>query len=543
MAAVVNRILSIGIRWKLQLSFFLVTLVSILFNRWVGYQELNNLVEIGKQHNIDANLVVIFEDRLAVYLSDSLWHSAIQFILVYAVIAFLAGYLVRPILSLCRALESIEHGDMTQAVKNSSLDEVGILEKRFNAMRVHLNRILQDLDASSKQMTNSAYQVAAISREISEVEGKEQIRKQDVIGATQELQQTTSVVQQMAVQVSDNAVVTEEAARQSISKVTDNIATMENMSGEVDTAAIQIAELNESAKRIVEVINSIHEIAEQTNLLALNAAIEAARAGDQGRGFAVVADEVRSLATRTTASTAEISTIIDRLDNNVKRVSATMRTVVESVGETCSNAKEIGSVIETMANEVSMTAASSSDIARVSKEQNQKLDILQQSLQKLFAVNRENYTKVETTAGIADDLYHVSEKLQGILSKFKFENAKTAPSYSGAEQRKAPRIEHRLRVQVKHNSVVHGGTCIDFSMSGMKLRLTEALQPKEALDIEIFMPYDDFKKYETQKPLALKGRAVWRKQENEYHVHGVEFFALDAATKKGLQECMKFFGF
>ena len=104
---------------------------------------------------------------------------------------------------------------------------------------------------------------------------------------------------------------TDAVARQGNDVMTSMVQVMTELSEKMIEATRGIAALDEQSQQIATIISSISSIAEQTNLLALNAAIEAARAGDQGRGFAVVADEVRQLASRTTAATEEIVSVVN----------------------------------------------------------------------------------------------------------------------------------------------------------------------------------------------------------------------------------------
>ncbi|MDM5139510.1 methyl-accepting chemotaxis protein [Aeromonas bestiarum] len=128
-------------------------------------------------------------------------------------------------------------------------------------------------------------------------------------------------------------------------------ATLLNSSVSISTAISEqvgrmsdlIGLLNEQSKSIEAIVSTISSIAEQTNLLALNAAIEAARAGDQGRGFAVVADEVRQLAARTSLSTSEIDSVVQKnreltaqITNNINEVAVSALRGKEQIVEVSS---------------------------------------------------------------------------------------------------------------------------------------------------------------------------------------------------------------
>ncbi len=535
-------VLSLPIRWKLQLSFLLVTLFTIIIIRWDAYYEISLMIDISHQQGATSELVNQLRQAQQDFLIRSIWVSAVVLLVLLMIISIASRLLVTPIMKLCKALDGVEHGDLTVHVDIDTNDEIGILEKQFNAMVSHLNEIMQSLDSSSKQMTNSAFQVSAISHEISDAEASEQQRRTAVIEATDDLQQSMSRVHEIAEHIGQGATQMEGVARDSKHYVIENISTMEHMTQDVDRAVAQIQELNESASTIVSMVDSIRDIAEQTNLLALNAAIEAARAGEQGRGFAVVADEVRSLASRTTLSTGEIASIIEQLTANVNQVTDTMNQVVDSVRNTQANASQIGQSMDNMANEISQTANSNKDIAEVSQQQINNLDTLKSSLQNLFDMNKQNHSKVETTASIADDIYHIAGKLQTILSEFSFTHSEPAHHmFAGMEKRNSPRADCRLRVVINQLEKELGGSCLDFSMTGIKLKLGESIDPALPIGLEIYIPYDEYKDYQSQEPVHLSGQVMWDRIEGGYYLYGIQFTNTDAKAESGLKQCFEYF--
>lgn len=163
--------------------------------------------------------------------------------------------------------------------------------------------------------------------------------------------------------------------------------------------------INESSRKIVDIIGVIDSIAFQTNILALNAAVEAARAGEQGRGFAVVASEVRNLAHRSAAAAREIK---DLIDDSVQKTE-TGTALVDKAGST------MGNIVQS----IGRVAVIMNEIARASDEQSAGIEQVNKAITEMDGVTQQNAALVEEASAAAEAMQAQAVRLVKVVGVFK----------------------------------------------------------------------------------------------------------------------------
>ena len=487
-------------------------------------------ISLERQSSQTRQFVMMFAG-LALLLS-------IPFLIV--VFLFIRRSVTRPLANAVGVAELVAEGRLDNDIHVASHDETGALLTALTKMQDKLHAVLKEVDDCGRNMGQSAFQVSAISNEISDVSKQQEGQSGEVASAMQQVYQISSEVQVQAVDASDRSGQVEKLAREGIENVRQNIGSMEETTHQVSRASVEMQELEQFGQLIHGIANVIKEIAGQTNLLALNAAIEAARAGEAGRGFAVVADEVRKLAERTTRSATEVSEIIGQLSGKVQQVVTTMNVVVQKVNITQDEARKTANAMEGIATTAVDTAKANQRISRLSQQQLDQFGLLRSTLETLFEVLRESGCKVKTTAAIGDDLRAVTGRLNDIMSGFTFAGGLEIEA-AQHEKRRVPRANNSLRVKIAQDGTTLEAVASDFSLKGLRLRLAQPVREREQLDLALYLPNDDLDQYEKQEPLRVRGNIAWRRMDGENYQCGVEFQNVDAAQLTLLKHCFEFY--
>ncbi len=286
----------------------------------------------------------------------------------------------------------IAEGDLTVDITLRQNDQSSLLYALME-MRNSIAHAVGEVRAGAETISTASSEIAAGNQDLSSRTEEQASSLEETASSMEEL---TSTVRQNA----DNA----SQANQLAHAATD----VAIRGGSVVSQVVEtMGEINESSKKMSDIIGVIDGIAFQTNILALNAAVEAARAGEQGRGFAVVATEVRNLAQRSAAAAREIKGLIDNSIDKVEAGSAQVATAGATMEEVVASIKRVDDLM--------------AEITAASQEQSDGIDQVNQAIMQMDHVTQQNAALVEEAAAAAESMQGQAANLIELVRVFRID--------------------------------------------------------------------------------------------------------------------------
>jgi methyl-accepting chemotaxis protein len=348
----------------------------------------NRMIEIGDEANQQV------KNALILIIAIALIAVLVGVIVAYLIVRNLMKQLGGEPDYAADAVGKIAGGDLSAKLTLKAGDTSSLLYS-LKTMQDNLCALIGGIKDSTDTINTAAKEIAAGNSDLSQRTEEQASSLEETASSMEELTSTVKQNAENAKQANQLAIGASDVAGKGGAVVSQVVTTMDS--------------INESSRKIVDIISVIDGIAFQTNILALNAAVEAARAGEQGRGFAVVASEVRNLAQRSAAAAKEIKTLIG---DSVEKVEGGSKLVAEA-----------GQTMEEILASIRRVTDIMSEITAASVEQSAGIEQVNLAITQMDEVTQQNAALVEEAAAAAESLEEQAQNLSASVSTFKVDDS------------------------------------------------------------------------------------------------------------------------